>query len=109
METCVLCSFDSYNELRLHGLCQDSSFDRLFSFRDNRDYELVFDGVSHVVMEEHRGTWVMRSRLYPSLRAEMLSQWAGQYPVGVHTWTVTGDRCREKDVSIWRYWWDVWV
>ncbi|XP_050698355.1 uncharacterized protein LOC126986351 [Eriocheir sinensis] len=100
METCVLCAFASYHELRLHGLCRDSSFDRLFSFRDSRTYDLVFDGVSHVVMEEQGGTWVMRSRLYPNLRAEMLSQWAGQYPVGVHSWRVEGDRCREKEVTL---------
>lgn len=98
IETCVLCNFTKHPEMRLRGLCRDSAFDRLFSFRDNREYRLVFDGLAHVVMEEANDTWVMRSRLYPYLKARMVSQWAGQYPVGVHAWLIEGDSCRQKEV-----------
>ncbi|XP_050706082.1 uncharacterized protein LOC126991371 [Eriocheir sinensis] len=100
IETCVLCNFTTHPEMRLRGLCRDSSFDRRFSFRDNRDYNLIFDGLAHVMMKEQNGTWIMRSRLYPTLRARMVSQWVGQYPVGVHTWLIEGDRCRQKEVEL---------
>ncbi|MPC69361.1 hypothetical protein E2C01_063584 [Portunus trituberculatus] len=85
--------------MRLRGLCKDSAFDKLFSFRDSDNYELVFDGLAHVMMEEQNNTWIMRSRLYPYLKAKMISQWVGQYPVGVHTWIIEGDRCRQKEVG----------
>uniref|UniRef100_A0A0N7Z9T0 C-type lectin domain-containing protein n=1 Tax=Scylla olivacea TaxID=85551 RepID=A0A0N7Z9T0_SCYOL len=100
IETCVLCNFTTHPEMRLRGLCKDSAFDRLFSFRDSDTYELVFDGLAHVMMEEQNDTWIMRSRLYPYLKAEMISQWVGQYPVGVHTWIIEGDRCRQKEVEL---------
>ena len=98
IETCVLCNFTTHPEMRLRGLCKFSAFDRLFSFRDNKEYKLIFDGLGHIVMEENNTTWVMRSRLYPYMKAEMISQWVGQYPVGVHKWIIDGDRCRQKEV-----------
>ncbi|MPC67907.1 hypothetical protein E2C01_062093 [Portunus trituberculatus] len=98
METCVLCAFNTHPEIRLYGLCDHSSLDRLFSFRDHPKYELIFEGVSHVVLAAQNGSWVMRSRLYPSLKAVMVTQYEGQDPVGVRTWVVEGDRCREKEV-----------
>ncbi|XP_050704351.1 uncharacterized protein LOC126989800 [Eriocheir sinensis] len=100
IEMCVVCNFTTHPEMRLRGLCRDSIFDRLLSFRDNKDYKLTFDGLAHVMMEEQNGTWVMRSRLYPTLRARMVAQWVGQYPVGVHKWLIEGDRCRQSEVEL---------
>ncbi|XP_063851371.1 uncharacterized protein LOC135094854 [Scylla paramamosain] len=100
METCVLCTFNTHPEIRLYGLCDHSSLDRLFSFREHPNFELVFEGASHVVLAAQNGSWMMRSRLYPSLKAVMVAQYEGQDPVGVRTWEVEGDRCREKEVQL---------
>ena len=98
METCVLCAFNKHPQIRLYGLCDHSYLDRLFSIRENPKYELVFEGASHVVLAAQNGSWVMRSRLYQSLKAVMVAQYEGQDPVGVRRWKVEGDRCREKEV-----------
>lgn len=61
--------------------------------------ELVFDGRAHTVMEQGQGTWVMRSRLYPDLKATMIVDYEGQYPLGAHRWKIHGDRCRNNEAS----------
>nr|XP_045619273.1 uncharacterized protein LOC123771045 [Procambarus clarkii] len=100
IEACILCNFTTFPQMRLRGLCTNSAFDRQFSFRDNKNFKLVFDGVGHIVMRQENNTWVMRSRLYKEMTAVMVSQWRQEYPVGVHTWSIYGDKCRQKEVQL---------
>nr|XP_053627980.1 uncharacterized protein LOC128685465 [Cherax quadricarinatus] len=100
IQTCILCNFTTYPVLRLRGLCRDSLLDRVFSFRDNEDFEMIFDGLGHVVMQNVNGSWTMRSRLYLNMRGTMLAQWSGEYPLGVHVWQIEGDRCLQKQMEL---------
>nr|XP_053626951.1 uncharacterized protein LOC128684702 [Cherax quadricarinatus] len=100
IETCIVCNFTSYPTMRLRGLCEDSTLDRSFSFRDNENFELILDGMKHIMIRKENGSWVMRSRVYDEVSAVMLSRWKGEYPVGVHTWRVHGDRCLQEEVQL---------
>ncbi|XP_068202881.1 uncharacterized protein [Palaemon carinicauda] len=100
IEVCILCNFTTHPELRLRGLCKISLWDRTYSFRESANYSLLFDGLAHTMINFQGGTWVMRSRLYPDLGAKMVLKRRGEYPVGVHTWEIFGDRCPEKKTNI---------
>lgn len=100
VQTCSVCSFASPTELRLRGLCGLSRMDHDYSFRANEDHKLVIDGLSHVQILQVNGTWLMQSRLYPSLWAEMIPERLGAYPLGAHVWEVHGDLCPNKKVRV---------
>lgn len=103
METCVMCSFRTFPTLRLRGLCKVSLLDRTYSFRGNAQHRLTFDGLSHVQILKVNGSWMMTSRRYSDLYAKMLAKVDGEYPIGVHSWEVFGDKCQDRKVSFWFY------
>lgn len=98
IRTCSACSFSSPTELRLRGLCGLSRMDRDYSFRGNEDHKLVIDGLAHVQILQINNTWMMHSRLYSGLWAEMLPERLGAYPLGANVWEVHGDLCPDKKV-----------
>lgn len=98
METCTLCRFTSYPALALRGLCKFSLIDRKFVFHENEDLELSFDGYSHMELIKLNGSWTMLSRRYAGLRATMVERYDEEFPLGVHRWTVVGDKCQNKKV-----------
>lgn len=98
IETCSLCSFKAPTQLRLRGLCKLSMMDHEYSFRDNGDHKLIIDGLAHIQILQANNTWVMQSRLYPSLWAEMIPDRLGAYPVGANVWEVHGDKCPYRKV-----------
>ncbi|XP_069192758.1 uncharacterized protein [Procambarus clarkii] len=100
IETCILCNFTAIPQMRLRGLCKDSALDRVFSFRDNENFEWLLDGYNHMVMQKMNDSWIMRSRLWPDIRATMVARWKEETPVGVHIWFIEGDRCLEKQVRL---------
>ncbi|XP_068203413.1 uncharacterized protein [Palaemon carinicauda] len=96
IEVCTLCNFTIHPELRLRGPCKISLLDRTFSFRENDKYDLVFDGVWHTMIMFENNNWVIKSRLYEEITGTMILKRKGEYPVGVHEWKISGDRCTQE-------------
>ncbi|XP_066983584.1 uncharacterized protein [Macrobrachium rosenbergii] len=100
IEACVLCNFTTHPELRLRGMCKVSLLDKNYSFRENDEYKLVFEGVWHTMILFEDDTWVLRSRLYQNISGRMILKTRGEYPVGVHTWELSGDRCADNETDL---------
>lgn len=98
VSTCVVCNFTTYPKIHMRGLCRSSLFDRSMYLHDYFNDQPLFDGAVHSRVAWVDGSWVIKSRLYPDLRARMLDE--VDYPVGLHKWVVEGDKCRQKEVRL---------
>ncbi|XP_042884699.1 uncharacterized protein LOC122261219 [Penaeus japonicus] len=100
VEVCTSCNFTSPPRLRLRGLCRSSLMDRTYYLRGYEDYQLAFEGVSHMIVFWVNGTWKMRSRLYEELEAWMVMRSPEDSPTAVRMWRVSGDKCEAKELHL---------
>ncbi|KAG7155932.1 Neuronal pentraxin-2-like 2 [Homarus americanus] len=98
--SCSLCNFTSHPLLRLRGLCQSSLFDRELYLNDYEKERPKFDGAKHSRVVWNSTSWVMISRLYLELRAVMHADTPDTYPIGLHNWTISGDKCGQGEVEL---------
>lgn len=97
---CPLCNFTGTPSFRIRGLCKDSLVDRslfLWGYKNNKPH---FQGPQYVSVfwNEENATWSITSRAVESLAAHMVSDVANAYPIGIRTWTFTGDNCGVSQV-----------
>lgn len=98
-KACTACEKASGRKFRMKGLCNDSLFDREFYMHGAENTKPVFHGVFYSKVFWSNATWVMTSRLYPRLRATMNTR-LDDYPLGRHTWDVSGDLCPDGSTDI---------
>lgn len=98
VSSCPSCNFTSPPRLRLRGLCPSSLIDRAFYLRDYFNNQLLFEGLSHMLLMWNNGSWWMRSRLYEDLEAWMIQENPGDTPTAVRTWRIAGDKCDQEEV-----------
>lgn len=94
---CALCNLKALQTVRLRGLCRSSLLDRKFYLFANKNYELVYEGTSHVKILKARDAWRMESRRYENISARVVEE-ATVFPLGIHSWKIRGDKCQEKEV-----------
>lgn len=97
---CPLCNFTATPAFRVRGLCKDSQMDRslfLLGYKNNKPH---FQGPLYVSVfwEEENATWAVTHRAEESLTAYMEADAANAYPIGLRTWTFTGDSCGVSQV-----------
>lgn len=100
MKVCTSCNFTSPPRLRLRGLCRSSLMDRTFYIRGYEGHQVVFEGLSHMMVFWANGTWKMRSRLHEDLEAWMVIEDPEDSPTAVRTWRISGDMCDAEQVSL---------
>ncbi|CAL4175541.1 unnamed protein product, partial [Meganyctiphanes norvegica] len=99
-KTCTVCTFDEIGVFRLRGLCDDSLIDRQYVIRGMENTRMVLSGVYHSSIYWNNNTWVLRDTLYPDIQGFMESKDSSIYPLGLHTWKITGDRCLQKILQL---------
>lgn len=97
---CSACNFTTSPRLRLRGLCKTSLIDRSFFLHDYFNNRPLFDGEVKNRIFWNKETWEIRSRQHESLSGLMEINSPEEYPLGRHTWIITGDKCSKTRVSI---------
>ncbi|KAK4315542.1 hypothetical protein Pmani_013233 [Petrolisthes manimaculis] len=100
MEMCVGCSFDNNPKLALRGLCPGSLFDKSYFIIGYSNGSIEYRGMSHTYLKMSCGTWVIKSRIFINLLAKMVMRTEQDIPLGRHLWTLQGDTCEQKEVSL---------
>lgn len=96
-EICTACQFDRPLPLRMRGLCSESLFDRNYFIYDTTSVRPVFNGVRLSRMEwRANNSWVLYQMDNPLVEAHMTTATERDYPVGVHDYEVSGDKCPGK-------------
>ncbi|XP_071549993.1 uncharacterized protein [Panulirus ornatus] len=98
--SCAMCNFTSRPLLRLRGLCKSSLFERELYLNDYENERPKFDGMIHSQILWENSSWVMVSRLHQGLRAVMDMGVPGAYPIGLHNWSISGDKCIQKRAEL---------
>lgn len=96
-EICTACQFERPLPLRMRGLCSESLFDRNYFIYNTFNARPVFNGVRWSRMEWRTNkSWVLYHMDNPLVEARMLTSSERNYPVGVHDYEVSGDKCPGK-------------
>lgn len=97
---CSACDFPVAPRLRLRGLCKDSLIDRTYFLHDYVNDRPLFDGEVKNRIIWTNTTWEIRSRQHTTLSARMEINNPKEYPLGRHTWIITGDKCSQVKVNV---------
>ncbi|XP_068246314.1 uncharacterized protein [Palaemon carinicauda] len=100
--TCPLCNFTDTASFTVRGLCKDTLLDRhmtIYGYKHQRPY---FDGLFYTSIYWNNASmsWMLNSRIDEELHGEMKISMEDEYPVGVKTWNITGDKCKENPVEV---------
>lgn len=94
---CTACQFEEPLPLRIRGLCAESLFDRSYFIYDTSNSRPIFNGVSWSKIEwQGNSSWVLYQIENPFVKARMLDSTDTGYPVGVHDYEASGDKCPGK-------------
>lgn len=97
---CPACENAPVNSIQVRGLCKQSHFDRRLHIHGTRNLKPLFHGTFYTRLWWNNSTWVMESRLLPSLQARMVLGFTEDYPIGLHQWLVSGDECPAQQVAL---------
>ncbi|KAK4291768.1 hypothetical protein Pmani_035423 [Petrolisthes manimaculis] len=94
-KSCTMCSFTRLYTLRLRGLCKDTVLDRQYFISGTKNGKPKFMGVSNTEIFWNNNTWVITDQLNLGITGTMIMTELFQYPLGLRTWNITGDKCLE--------------
>ncbi|XP_069163863.1 uncharacterized protein [Procambarus clarkii] len=99
---CPICNFTSTPIFRVRGLCANSILDKILFLRDYKNNKPQFSGSFYTVISWDTDimTWKLRSRGHRNLSGSMQIMVPNEYPVGIHKWTVTGDKCMHSEMDM---------
>ncbi|XP_042220595.1 uncharacterized protein LOC121865318 [Homarus americanus] len=99
---CPLCNFTATPSFRVRGLCKDSVIDRNLFLRDYENNKPQFHGphFTGVSWDRDNATWKLTSRGHENLTGYMVMKVPTEYPVGVHSWIITGDKCVASELEV---------
>ncbi|MPC50328.1 hypothetical protein E2C01_044156 [Portunus trituberculatus] len=93
LKTCSVCSFDKPSTLRLRGLCENTLLDRIYIIKGVRNGKPFFSGIGNTEIFWDNTTWMLTDVLDQGVSGVMKSSSLQQYPVGLRTWNIIGDKC----------------
>ncbi|XP_047474269.1 uncharacterized protein LOC125028805 [Penaeus chinensis] len=97
---CPACENAPVNSIQVRGLCLQSNFDRRLHIHGTKNLKPMFHGTFYTRLWWDNSTWVMASRLLPSLEARMVIGHSEAYPIGLHRWHVSGDECPAQQLDL---------
>lgn len=97
---CPACENAPVNSIQVRGLCLQSHFDRRLHIHGTKNLKPMFHGTFYTRLWWGNSTWVMASRLLPSLEARMVIGHSEAYPIGLHRWHVSGDECPAQQLDL---------
>ncbi|XP_071526299.1 uncharacterized protein [Panulirus ornatus] len=99
---CPLCNFTTTPAVTLRGLCKNSLIDRKFFIKGYKDGKPLFQGPIYTSIYWNNDTalWTLTSRRHENLMGHMETKFRTEYPLGVHTWVITGDKCSANKVEV---------
>ncbi|XP_071543632.1 uncharacterized protein [Panulirus ornatus] len=103
-ELCTACQFEYPEPMKMRGLCDESLFDREYYIYDTVNQRPVFNGNrwSKMVWSVKNYTtqqtyyWLLYLIGDPSIQARMVTPSVLMYPIGVHEFEISGDKCTGK-------------
>ncbi|XP_068230942.1 uncharacterized protein [Palaemon carinicauda] len=100
--TCPLCNFSDAAYFTVRGLCRDTLLDRSLSLYNYRNHKPQFVGpfYTSIYWDNQTLTWTLGSRAEESLWGAMEMTSHDDYPIGVRTWNITGDKCTSEIVEV---------
>lgn len=96
---CTMCNFTSPPRVRLRGLCATSLFDSIFYVHGYTNQEPNFEGEFSSRIVWDGDTWVMSSLRHGTAVAKMDTKRKNSLPMGLHIWSIQGDKCGNDEVS----------
>nr|XP_053657227.1 LOW QUALITY PROTEIN: uncharacterized protein LOC128706291 [Cherax quadricarinatus] len=99
---CPLCNFTSTPTFKVRGLCKDSLIDKTLFIWDYKNDRVQFRGPHYTTIywDTDNSTWKLTSRSHKKLLSYMVMKTSSEYPLGVHTWTLMGDKCLINEVEM---------
>lgn len=102
-DLCTACQFENPVPMKLRGLCDESLFDREYYVYDTVNKRPVFNGIRQSKMvwdvnytSSQNYYWLLYQMGDPYVQARMFTPSVLMYPIGVHEFEVSGDKCPEK-------------
>lgn len=96
---CTICNNTSPPRVRLRGLCATSHFDSIFYVHGYTNQNPNFEGEVSSRIVWDGDTWVMSSLQYDNAVAKMETRRVNSLPLGLHVWSIQGDKCGNEEVS----------
>ncbi|KAK7078617.1 hypothetical protein SK128_010943 [Halocaridina rubra] len=97
---CTACEDAPKSSIKIRGLCRDSRLDRELHVHGLKNQKPMLQGTFYSNVFWNNFTWVMTSRNYPDIRAEMRIAFIDDYPIGLQRWHIEGDVCPDKDMDL---------
>ena len=98
IELCTLCEFKNYPKLRIRGLCADSRIDETLFLFSQKNLEPLIIGIKSTLLFWNKTNWIFKSRYSEEFVAVMEINKPNDYPMGLHTWDIHGDKCQQGKV-----------
>ncbi|KAK7085404.1 hypothetical protein SK128_011916, partial [Halocaridina rubra] len=92
-KSCIMCTFKELTILRLRGLCQDSTIDRKYFIHGMKNNKPAFEGLTNSKIYWNNSSWVLEDQLNIHVKGKLDIIGLFQYPFGLHSWNITGDKC----------------
>ncbi|XP_064100730.1 uncharacterized protein LOC135211345 [Macrobrachium nipponense] len=99
---CPLCNFSDAASFTVRGLCKDTLIDHSLSLYDYKNDKPQFVGqfYTSIYWDNETMTWTIGNRAEKNLWGAMEMTTHDDYPVGVKTWNITGDKCASNVVKM---------
>ncbi|XP_068230941.1 uncharacterized protein [Palaemon carinicauda] len=100
--TCPLCNFSDAAYFKVRGLCKDTLIDHSLSLYNYKNHKPQFVGpfYTNIYWDNETLTWTIGNRAEENLWGAMIMTAHDDYPIGVKTWNITGDKCTSNIVKV---------